>query len=281
MGHIRTTRKAMRQMYRAITMSAALVLLASTAGAEGAKPLTKCAPDAVVSGTVCMDTYEASVWRVPAPATLNKRLVTKIQKGKATALDLANGGATQLGVASDDYAPCADSGQNCADDIYAVSLPSVTPSSFITWFQAQAACENSRKRLPSNAEWQVGAAGTPDPGPDDETDDCNTSGPPFAVTATGSRSACTSTRGAFDMVGNLYEWVADWVPRSTTCGTWSAGVSPTGDDQCLAGAGTTGEPGALLRGGNFGGGSSAGPLTVRGDIELSFAVNFFGFRCAR
>jgi hypothetical protein len=50
------------------------------------------------------------------------------------------------------------------------------------------------------------------------------------------------------MVGNLYEWVADWVPRATGCGAWSAGVSPTGDDQCLAGAETTGEPGALLRG---------------------------------
>jgi hypothetical protein len=23
------------------------------------------------------------------------------------------------------------------------------------------------------------------------------------------------------MVGNLYEWVADWVPRATACGTWS------------------------------------------------------------
>jgi signal transduction histidine kinase len=49
----------------------------------------------------------------------------------------------------------------------------------------------------------------------------------FVAVATGSRSSCKSARGAFDMVGNLYEWVADWVPRSTACGTWSAGVSPT------------------------------------------------------
>ena len=45
-----------------------------------------------------------------------------IQQGKAKLGDLAKGGATQLGITSDDYAPCADSGQNCTNDIYAVSL---------------------------------------------------------------------------------------------------------------------------------------------------------------
>jgi formylglycine-generating enzyme required for sulfatase activity len=29
----------------------------------------------------------------------------------------------------------------------------VTPVARITWFQAQQPCKNSRKRLPSNAEW--------------------------------------------------------------------------------------------------------------------------------
>jgi hypothetical protein len=252
-------------------VSAALLLLASTAGAQGAKPLNKCAVDAVVAGTVCMDTYKASVWRVADPAGTNKGLVKKIQAGKATVADLAAGGATQLGTGGDDYAPCANSGQNCTDDIYAVSLAGVTPSAYLTWFQAQAACENARKRLPSNAEWQAAVAGTPDPGPDNGTTDCNTNSV-FAATLTGSRSSCKSARGAFDMVGNLYEWVADWVPRSTTCGTWSAGVSPTGDNQCLAGAATTGEPGALLRGDSFFDGSAAGPLAVFGNDVPSFAA---------
>jgi hypothetical protein len=44
-----------------------------------------------------MDKYEASVWRVPDPLAANKGLVAKIQGGKATAVDLAAGGATQLG----------------------------------------------------------------------------------------------------------------------------------------------------------------------------------------
>ena len=284
----------MRHAVRGITGLAALALLAGTAAAQGAKPLKNCPADSVVSGTVCMDTYEASVWRVPNPTTTNKSLVAKIQLGKATVANLVAGGARQLGIGStDDYAPCADSGQNCADDIYAVSLPAVHPAANITWFQAQAACRNARKRLPSNAEWQAAVLGTPDPGPDNSTTDCNT-GSVFAAVNTGSRSSCTSSDGAFDMVGNLSEWVASWLPRSTTCGTWSPGVSPTGDGQCLAGAAPgdfdlVDEPAALLRGGDFRSGTLAGPLDVEGRVALSFPPPnvapapgvVIGFRCAR
>ena len=158
----------------------------------------------------------------------------------------------------------------------------MTPSSSLTWFQAQIACENAAKRLPSNAEWQGAVVGTPDPGPDDGTTDCNTN-KLKVTTLTGSRSSCVSARGAFDMVGNLFEWVADWVPRTPVgvCGTWSAGVSPTGDLQCLAGAATTEEPGALLRGGDYFNGAADGPLTIYGANGPSFEFRSFGFRCAR
>jgi hypothetical protein len=270
----------MQRIALALVGTLVVLTFATPVGAQGAKPLKKCPVDAVVSGTVCMDTYEASVWRVPNATTTNAGLVKKIQQGKATVALLAAGGATQLGLAPGDYAPCADSGQNCANDIYAVSLLGVTPSGFATWFQAQAACENARKRLPSNAEWQAAVAGTPDPGPDNGITDCNTAST-NAVAATGSRSSCKSARGAFDMVGNQHEWVADWVPRSPACGTWSAGVSPTGDDQCLAGAATTGEPGALMRGGTFVYGASAGPLAVYGGDGPSVSSANVGFRCAR
>jgi len=260
-----------------------MLLLAGAArgGGPPSGPLTKCPADAVVSGPGCMDKYEASVWRVPAATTSNRLLVAKIQAGRATAAALVAGGATQLGARlPDDYAPCADSGQNCTNDIFAVSLPDVRPSTSITWFQAQAACQNARKRLPSNAEWQAAVAGTPDPGPDDGTTDCNTHSA-FNTVATGSRSACVSSSGAFDMVGNVYEWVADWVPRSTACANWGAGVSPTGDDQCLAGAETTGEPAALMRGGNFIEGTLAGPLAILGTNPPTGALFSIGFRCMR
>ena len=274
-------------MLQPIRIATGIIILASITEAAGppSGPVSRCPPDAVISGAGCVDRFEASVWRVPEPTTTNRRLVRRIQTGTVTVTELTAGGATPLGRTSDDYAPCADSGQNCVDDIYAVSLPGVVPSAFITWFQAQQACANSAKRLPTNAEWQAAVAGTPDPGPDDGTRDCNTASA-FEVLATGSRPGCVSARGAFDMVGNLWEWVADWMPRSTTCGTWNPGVSPTDDDQCLAGVATDGEPGALLRGGDFGVfdiGTTAGPLAIFGFIEPSapqFSV-VFGFRCAR
>jgi formylglycine-generating enzyme required for sulfatase activity len=84
------------------------------------------------------------------------------------------------------------------------------------------------------------------------------------------------------MVGNLFEWVEDWGPRSTNFGAWGAVVSPTGDTQGLSGAGTTGEPGAFIRGGNFGSGTGAGPLSILGGIEPSRTNDSgIGFRCAR
>ncbi len=258
---------------------AALVCAAAAQAAPPKDPVTKCAPDAVVAGTVCMDKYEASVWRVPNPLTTNAGLVKKIKKGKAAQADLTAAGATQVGLVGGDYAPCTANGQNCANDIYAVSLPGVTPAGFATWFQAQVACADAGKRLPTNAEWQVAVTGTPDPGPDNGTTDCNTNST-FAVANTGSRSSCVSAFGAFDMVGNLYEWVADWVPLSTTCPGWGAFSN---DFQCFAGADTvtTGGPGALIRGGDFFNGSDAGPLFVYGGNQPSNSFSSFGFRCAR
>jgi len=265
-------------MTRIVVGTAAGLLLAATAQAQGAKVLKKCPADAVVSGTVCMDKYEASVWRINDPLGAGAGLVKKVKAGKATTA-LLSLGATQLGTGSDNYTPCTDNGQNCTNDIYAVSLPSETPSAYATWFQAQQACKNAGKRLPTNAEWQAAVAGTPDPGPDNGTTDCNsTTG---SVSLTGARISCVSSDGAFDMVGNLYEWVAEWVPRSTTCGTWGGGISPTGDFQCLAGAATTGEPGALLRGGDFDFGTDAGPLNVNGSGSPSGSGGSIGFRCVR
>jgi formylglycine-generating enzyme required for sulfatase activity len=124
--------------------------------------------------------------------------------------------------------------------------------------------------LPSNAEWQAAALGTPDGAP------CIVNA--FAKGPTGT-AGCVSDVGAFDMVGNIAEWVADWVPPSSTC---VPELFPgTGDINCLAGADTTSGPGALIRGGNFVGGTSSGVFSVSGDIEPSAAFPDLGFRAAR
>ena len=270
----------MKRMIMMLAVGAAISgwLLLVPVEAKSAKSAA-CPPDSVRSGPTCMDKYEALVLRIPPtnPAgKSNASLINKVKTGTVTAAILTAAGATRLGESSDDYAPCNDNGTNCTD-VFAVSLPGVTPSVYITWFQAQQACKNSGKRLPSNAEWQAAVAGTPDPGPDNGTTDCNTYST-FVVAATGSRSSCVSADGAFDMVGNLDEWVAEWVPQATACPDWG-GFS--NDSMCLAGAWTTAGPGALARGGAFGQGAAAGPLAVDGRTWTGAWPDSFVFRCAR
>jgi len=207
----------------------------------------------VSAGAVCIDRYEVSVWSSPT-------------------------GGTQYGASSDNY-PCTDTGQGCkagtAGAIYARSVAGVTPSGFITYFQAQQALANVGKRLPTNGEWQQAVAGTPD------STACNIS--TGAVANTGANAGCVSNFGANDMVGNLYEWVADWVPVSTACPGWGAvGTFSSNDQMCLSGASTTATgPAALFRGGNFDSGSSAGPFAVGGFLRPSVSGGSFGFRGTR
>ncbi len=232
-----------------------------------------CLADAVQVGPVCVDKFKASVWSVSDPTKV-AALKALAQGGKATLAELTVLGATQHGVPADDY-PCSHNGNDCKDKIFAFSIPGVTPSARITWFQAQQAAANSGKRLLSNAEWQMAAAGTPDPGASPGSQDCNikSSGPDL----TGAHAKCVSSWGVFDMVGNLWEWVADWVPLSTTCTT----PLFAGDFNCLAGASTTSGPGALLRGGDWRIGTVAGVFAVRGNVLPSHGTDVIGFRAAR
>jgi formylglycine-generating enzyme required for sulfatase activity len=210
----------------------------------------------VAAGAVCIDRYEASVWSSPT-------------------------GGTQLTTEAQIDAACPDNGQNCPG-IFARSVPGVEPARRITYFQAQQALANVGKRLPTNAEWQQAVAGTPDPGTDNGTTDCNVDST-ISVSNTGSRSACVSRFGAFDMVGNLWEWVGDWDEVAGGCASWPAGFGS--DFTCLGMADTdvsTRFPAALIRGGFFTDGSGAGPFAVFGGNRPSDSGNSgIGFRGAR
>jgi formylglycine-generating enzyme required for sulfatase activity len=249
-------------------------------GLAPASAMAHCPPDSVPSGNICIDKYEVSVWE-----TTNAKLIKKIKKGTVTLADLT-AGAIQHGVSSDDYGSgCLDTGNGCVD-FYAVSIPGVTPSAFLTWFQAAAMSRNAGKRLPTNGEWQAAALGTPDPGTDDDSTDCNVgSGTPNTTdpVPTGSRSDCISDVGAFDMVGNLNEWVADWVPKATNCLLDGSLFIGTGDSNCFGGADTVTGPAALIRGGGFSffGGTSAGVSTVAASFVPIDADQGLGFRAAR
>lgn len=256
-------------------MKRSILLLAGVCVASLLLPapvLATCSPDSVLVGPGCVDKYEASVWEIPATTPQGKSnagLISKVRDGKATLANLQAGGGIQRGAASDDYGGgCPDTGNGCTD-FYAVSTPGVTPSRYITWFQAVAACRNAGKRLLTNTEWQAASLGTPDGAP------CIVSASVPGVTGT---AGCVSDVGTFDMVGNVWEWVGEWVPRSTECIT--DGWNPFSDDfQCLAGAATTGPPGALTRGGAFSDDTNAGVFAVSGG-EPGSSFNI-GFRCAR
>jgi formylglycine-generating enzyme required for sulfatase activity len=119
----------------------------------------------------------------------------------------------------------------------AVSAPLVLPQGYINQLQAHAACANAGKRLCTEDEWAracAGSAGASYPyGEQRERGRCNDgrstpmrrlfAGPglyhyalmndprlnrlPFTLARTGRFAGCTNEVGAFDMVGNLHEWV--------------------------------------------------------------------------
>jgi hypothetical protein len=219
--------------------------------ADGAvtEPKLGCAgnnPDDVMVqvGPVCVDRYEASIWDAP---TGGNQITGEI--------------------------PCNANGEDCTD-IYARSVPGVKPKTHLNWLQARQVLANSGKRLPTNAEWQMAVAGTPD------STDCNVS--TGSLANTGANAACVSNWGTNDMVGNLGEWVADWDERAFAGVAWPAGY---GDDQTNLGR-ASGEPSirypaALTRGGDFNDGRKAGPFKVGAAHQPWRGAPVFGFRGVR
>src|SRR5262249_16472118 len=230
----------------------------------------------------------------------NTTLVRKVQAGRVTLADLTAGGATPLSPfactvpvlpanfpASGNWTPIPGSNPP-SPAVHAASVAGVQPSRCITWFQANQACLLSGKRLLTNRESQAAAAGTPDPGlADDGSTTCVTQS--VGPADTGSRASCKSVWGAFDMVGNVSEWVGDWADRSVSCTTWPASFG--GDFSCVGGPGTTfnpGEEGGPLRrpgafdwGGGFSGGMGGGAFMGGPGSDPSSKSNTIGFRCAR
>ncbi len=246
-----------------------------------------CPNGMVQSGSVCVDKYEASLWKIT-----NERCIKLIQKGKPIDLDAC--GAVQLGINGTDYVDgqCQYNGAGCKN-IFALSLPGVVPAHTINYFIAAAACRNSNKRMITNAEWQTAALGTPDPWPqDDPANECNLETP--SVSLTGSRSKCVSDVEAYDMVGNVIEFVADWGPLATTGTNWDVFIAGFGGDVSNIGGSPNGTvyglPGTTLRGGSFAVVPNSGGTGERAGvyaIDQNGAPNSIGdgsaagFRCAK
>jgi len=215
-------------------------------------------------GDLWVDIYEASVWTTPS-------------------------GGTQKGASSDDYG-CADTGNDCSG-LYARSVYNVTPSRYLSWFQAARFCAASGKHLIQDAGWQTQALGTPD-----NNTDCNidTAAPEGA----GTRTGCVSWAGTYDSVGNLWEWTGNWwagtradaSPAAETPGTsttWGPGLIDTlWNIRGAAYADGNGSgykdnmPAAGVRGGGWASGADAGVFSLDLGSSPWGTYDFIGFRCA-
>jgi hypothetical protein len=121
-----------------------------------------------------------------------------------------------------------------------------------------------------------------------------------SVAKTGTHPKCFSNVYAYDMVGNVIEFVADWAPSATTGTHWGVfGISGFGDDVSNMGGAPPppsdpsfkfyGLPGATLRGGSFainsnsgGTGKGAGVYAIDQNGHPNSLGNqtASGFRCA-
>lgn len=212
-----------------------------------------------------------------------------VDRFEAAIFQGAGGAGKQYGTAADDYpASFPKNGARSGGfvELYAVSMTGVTPSGFMTWFQAQQACRASGKRLPSDEEWLAAASGTSDPGQSDGKNGlCRTKA--VGSRKTGQGGSCMSAWGAEDMVGNQWEWTANWYAGigTNTISNWP-GADYQGDGVWNASGGTfdsrgwvTGIPSGAVRGGDWDTGSLGGVYAMGIDDTPGNWHGNLGFRC--
>ncbi len=170
----------------------------------------------------------------------------------------------------------------------AASVQGVEPWTYISLAQAQRACASAGKRLPTAAEWYRIALGS-------EGQTCITNAKTIQKTGT---ATCIASSGAYDAVGNAWEWIDGQVTNGTYDGRTlpnngyvssvdANGIAVTSTDAPDALYGndylwskTDGVYG-MIRGGFYGSGDDAGLYTLNAAVPAGFAAQGVGFRCVK
>jgi len=181
-----------------------------------------------------------------------------------------------------------------------ISKIGTIPWRYITKQQAANACAKAGKRLPTNEEWFAASLGTPDPNDQWGMDDCHVNKNWGALPGlTGSGKNCQSGAGAYDMVGNVWEWVtgeaidgvfenrilpeSGFVKEADSNGvaiaTDEVGSSPTYNKDYFWQK-NTGQR-AMARGGFWDNGQEAGLYSMYLEAPFSFVAEGVGFRCVK
>jgi formylglycine-generating enzyme required for sulfatase activity len=177
-------------------------------------------------------------------------------------------------VAAEVYGRCVDAGR-CGPTAGGGGVSGQLPVTGVSWQDAAAYCTFAGKRLPTEAEWEKaarGADGRTYPWGERLTclranyDACNKEGP----IAVGSLPEGASLYGALDMVGNVWEWTADWY-----VGDYYASApdrDPPGPQD-----GTQ----KVIRGGAFNAPPRSLSASYRSRSQPNARLKNLGFRCAR
>jgi len=173
-------------------------------------------------------------------------------------------------------------------DCEPVSVDGELPWTFLAQSQAKQLCAKRNMRLPSAGEWFATSLGTPD-----SSQNCNLNSD---LSDTGSMTACVSGAGAYDTVGNVWEFVDEKISN----GVYDERLVPSEGFVSLADSnGVALETDMvansiynddyfwskqegdyiMMRGGFYGSKERGGIYSIYAEAEPLFASAAVGFRC--